>query len=376
MKTKIFLIVAALFFALAVRPAHAETVAASSTLWNYSLYPVAGLSTIYIYSSPVESCGREIAARGWTYCAVFGTLGTQYKACDTSACGSYITRTLTQGYGCPIDNLNPWTYVSSNHTCTRTTPATAAAVTCIVGDLPANPSTLYSSGQTSFPDYVCVNGCVWKTNDGIASAIDNKWSVTLKTNSGASCSSVSVASGTPQTPETSVTTTTTLIAADGLSSSSVASTTTMADRATETTMQAIKVDLAGVARETTQQSILTQDTGIHSDTTAIKNSLDLTGQSTAIAGASTAVTDMDSNTSSVTGKFTDVQAMPESSWSWFSWTPDFGAGVCAPFTKTIYGKVITLDLCPWVANIRDALGWLFAIFAVWDIFGLTFRRVA
>ena len=62
--------------------------------------------------------------------------------------------------------------------------------------------------------------------------------------------------------------------------------------------------------------------------------------------------------------------------SWWQWQPSFGTSTCSPFSKVILGKTITFDLCVWVANIRDAIGWLFSIYAIWNIYGLVFRRTA
>jgi hypothetical protein len=59
--------------------------------------------------------------------------------------------------------------------------------------------------------------------------------------------------------------------------------------------------------------------------------------------------------------------------NWFSWVWTPPVGVCAPFQGTVHGYAIAWDLCPWVNNIRDALGWLFALFGAWTIYGYMFK---
>jgi len=59
---------------------------------------------------------------------------------------------------------------------------------------------------------------------------------------------------------------------------------------------------------------------------------------------------------------------------WFSWVWTPPSGTCSAFAGTVHGFPISWDVCPTVANIRDALGWLFAIFAAIEIYGQLFRR--
>ena len=76
-------------------------------------------------------------------------------------------------------------------------------------------------------------------------------------------------------------------------------------------------------------------------------------------------------------KFTDLtsqQTTDKSSWFSWVWTPPVGS--CSPYTGTVHGFAIAWDICPWVNNIRDALGWLFALFGCWNIYGLIFQRGA
>lgn len=60
--------------------------------------------------------------------------------------------------------------------------------------------------------------------------------------------------------------------------------------------------------------------------------------------------------------------------SWFSWVWTPPIGECTPSTGTVRGLSMTLDICPTVSNIRDVLGWLFALFGGWQIYGEIFRR--
>lgn len=95
-----------------------------------------------------------------------------------------------------------------------------------------------------------------------------------------------------------------------------------------------------------------------------------------LPSSSDAVSSVLATNTSVTNMMNGLDAgmVSDRALSWWEWSPSFGASTCAPFTKTIYGKVVTWDLCVWVANIRDALGWIFALFASWSIFGLMFRK--
>jgi hypothetical protein len=54
--------------------------------------------------------------------------------------------------------------------------------------------------------------------------------------------------------------------------------------------------------------------------------------------------------------------------------PDFGISTCSPFTKTIVGKTFSVDLCWAVNDISLIIGWLFALFTIYDIFGLMTRK--
>jgi len=60
--------------------------------------------------------------------------------------------------------------------------------------------------------------------------------------------------------------------------------------------------------------------------------------------------------------------------NWFSWVWTPPVGSCAPFAGDVHGFAISWDLCPTINNIRDTLGWLFALFAAIQIYGLIFKE--
>lgn len=60
--------------------------------------------------------------------------------------------------------------------------------------------------------------------------------------------------------------------------------------------------------------------------------------------------------------------------SWFAWIWTPPVGQCSPFTGSVRGKSVTWDLCSYIANIRDIVGWLFAIAGTWLIYNEMFRR--
>lgn len=60
---------------------------------------------------------------------------------------------------------------------------------------------------------------------------------------------------------------------------------------------------------------------------------------------------------------------------WFSWvwTPPIGECVANSVTLT-NGHAVSWDICPTVVNIRDVIGWLFALFGAYEIYLQLFRR--
>lgn len=55
----------------------------------------------------------------------------------------------------------------------------------------------------------------------------------------------------------------------------------------------------------------------------------------------------------------------------FVFDPQYVA--CEPFTKTIMGKVVVIDLCSYTAKLRELLGWLFALLGAYTIYQTIFR---
>lgn len=99
---------------------------------------------------------------------------------------------------------------------------------------------------------------------------------------------------------------------------------------------------------------------------------------TALTGTGT-VPDSGSVTASVNGSNDSISntinnITSDNSISWWAWTPPLSYSQCAPFTKIIFGKTITLDVCSGVTMIRDSLSWLFAMFAIWQLYGLALRK--
>lgn len=58
--------------------------------------------------------------------------------------------------------------------------------------------------------------------------------------------------------------------------------------------------------------------------------------------------------------------------NWFSWVWTPPIGTCENPSGAIRGQTFTLDICLWVDRIRDAMGWLFALFAAMNIYGLIY----
>ncbi|HVL77380.1 MAG TPA: hypothetical protein VM406_15305 [Noviherbaspirillum sp.] len=66
--------------------------------------------------------------------------------------------------------------------------------------------------------------------------------------------------------------------------------------------------------------------------------------------------------------------MAEDKDRFFSWVWSPEIGVCSPFGGVVAGHEIVWDLCPTIEMIRDALGWLFALFSAWTVYGQMFKR--
>jgi hypothetical protein len=59
---------------------------------------------------------------------------------------------------------------------------------------------------------------------------------------------------------------------------------------------------------------------------------------------------------------------------WFSWVWTPPVGQCSPFAGVVHGFDVSFDLCPTINNIKDALGWVFALFGAIQIYGLIFKQ--
>ena len=70
----------------------------------------------------------------------------------------------------------------------------------------------------------------------------------------------------------------------------------------------------------------------------------------------------------ITGEYTSDKD------KWFSWVWTPPVGVCSPFIGTVHGMEVKWDICPYIAKVRDVIGWLFAIFGAWMIYNEMFRR--
>lgn len=60
--------------------------------------------------------------------------------------------------------------------------------------------------------------------------------------------------------------------------------------------------------------------------------------------------------------------------NWFSWVWTPPVGQCTPWVNSIHGQTVTWDVCPYVAKIRDVIGYLLAIATTWAVYLQIFRR--
>jgi hypothetical protein len=82
-------------------------------------------------------------------------------------------------------------------------------------------------------------------------------------------------------------------------------------------------------------------------------------------------------TQKIQGEFDKISpAFDADKAKWFSWVWTPPVGQCTPFAGAVHGYAISFDLCPTVNQIKEALGWFFALMAAWQIYGLIFRRPA
>lgn len=59
---------------------------------------------------------------------------------------------------------------------------------------------------------------------------------------------------------------------------------------------------------------------------------------------------------------------------WSTWIPVFPTASCSPFTGSVMGRTVTIDLCPKIAMMNELIGWLFSVFAAWSVVHLLFRK--
>lgn len=64
----------------------------------------------------------------------------------------------------------------------------------------------------------------------------------------------------------------------------------------------------------------------------------------------------------------------ESKGNWFSWVWSPPVGVCTPYQGSIHGKSVSWNICPYIANVRDVIGWLFALYGAWVVYNQMFKR--
>ena len=86
------------------------------------------------------------------------------------------------------------------------------------------------------------------------------------------------------------------------------------------------------------------------------------------------VTDMNKSITDLLDPIADQYTSDKGKWFSWVWTPPVGQ--CEPIIGTVHGKNVNWDLCPYVAKVRDVIGWIFAIFGAWVIYNEMFRREA
>ena len=86
------------------------------------------------------------------------------------------------------------------------------------------------------------------------------------------------------------------------------------------------------------------------------------------------VTDMNKSITDLLDPIADQYASDKGKWFSWVWTPPVGQ--CEQITGSVHGKSVNWDLCPYVAKVRDVIGWIFAIYGAWVIYNEMFRREA
>ena len=78
-------------------------------------------------------------------------------------------------------------------------------------------------------------------------------------------------------------------------------------------------------------------------------------------------------TASIPSGIQSAYGTDETMWYRWLWSPPSGS--CTPFTGSVHGWCTSIDVCSSVAQVRDVLGFLFALFGAWEIYAVMFRRV-
>lgn len=266
--------------------------------------------------------------------------------CSASGSGTVIGSGISNGVA--VDYAQ-YTYTYNGSTCGSTTSlpplissSTLPADSCPVGQVLVH--NVYG--------YVC----------NVVSGASSSVTATTTTNSTASGANTSTTTGTS----------TTVTNPDGSQTTTINTTTT--------TPNSIPSDLAKTG------DIQAQTTTLGSKLDTINGNLDTSTVATAPA---TTLPSQSSTAATITSSIADVvnlvpaNSNVEESWSWFQWVPDFGAATsCSVFTKAVPmptatgggTKTISIDLCTWVDYIRSGIGFMFALYTMWVLFGLTFKK--
>lgn len=59
---------------------------------------------------------------------------------------------------------------------------------------------------------------------------------------------------------------------------------------------------------------------------------------------------------------------------WSTWIPVLPASSCSPFTGSVMGRPVSIDICPKVAMLNELIGWLLAVYATWSVVMMAFRK--
>lgn len=84
-----------------------------------------------------------------------------------------------------------------------------------------------------------------------------------------------------------------------------------------------------------------------------------------------AKTDDTAARNSMVTAITSAQDADKSIFPSWVWTPPSGS--CTPIQGSVHGYAISIDVCPWVDKFRELIGWLFALFGAFQIYGYIYR---